>query len=332
MYRGSEKRYLANQHVPIGLTAPAHRGETHRAGAESAEDYGNQYYLERMVRRSQHELDLRGFGMDEIAKYNQARWDELAQAGVDFSQPFLGLDAQSASEIVDPKRIMGDVTGKDVLCLASGGGQQSVAFALLGADVTVFDLSETQLQRDREAAAHYNLQIQTEQGDMRDLSRFSNASFDIVWHAFSINFVPETKVVFHEVARVLRVTGLYRIEWANPFVAGLGEEAWNGAGYPLTRPYFDGAELIFADPYWEVDGGDGGSKRAKGPREFRHTLSTVINGLVERGFVILGVWEESSGDPQAEPGTWEHYKAIAPPWLTLWATYRPDMFNQMKAT
>ena len=41
----------------------------------------------------------------------------------------------------------------DVLCLAAGGGQQSVAFALLGANVTVFDLSETQLEHDRLAAA-----------------------------------------------------------------------------------------------------------------------------------------------------------------------------------
>ena len=35
-----------------------------------------------------------------------------------------------------------------VLCLACGGGQQSVALALLNANVTVFDLSEGQLDRD----------------------------------------------------------------------------------------------------------------------------------------------------------------------------------------
>ena len=41
------------------------------------------------------------------------------------------------------------IAGKGVLCLAGGGGQQSAAFALLGAKVTVLDFSETQLERDK---------------------------------------------------------------------------------------------------------------------------------------------------------------------------------------
>ena len=39
-----------------------------------------------------------------------------------------------------------------------------------GSNVTVLDLSETQLERDRLAASHYGHSIVTEQGDMRDLS------------------------------------------------------------------------------------------------------------------------------------------------------------------
>ena len=96
------------------------------------------------------------------------------------------------------------MNGQDVLCLASGGGQQSVAFGLLGANVTVFDLTPAQLERDREAAAHYDLPITTVQGDMRDLSHFEGAVFDIVWHAYSINFVPEVESVFDEAVRVLK--------------------------------------------------------------------------------------------------------------------------------
>ncbi len=59
--------------------------------------------------------------------------------------PFLDLDVSSARRLLDPDGIMDEVEGKRVLCLASGGGQQSAAFALLGAEVTVFDISETQL-------------------------------------------------------------------------------------------------------------------------------------------------------------------------------------------
>ena len=61
------------------------------------------------------------------------------------------------------------------------------------------------------------------------------------------------------------------------------------------------------------------------PREYRHTLSTLINGLIEQGFAIQHVsdYTDFYPDPAAEPGTWEHFTAIAPPWLTLWAAYRP---------
>ena len=258
--------------------------------------------------------------MDEIARYNKERWEELARRGVEFSRPFLDLDTESARHLVDPHGILGDVEGRDVLCLASGGGQQSAAFAILGAAVTVFDISETQLTRDREAAHHFGLPVVTVQGDMRDLSAFANDSFDVVWHAFSISFVPDARPVLSEVSRVLRASGRYRIEFPNPFVVGLDEQDWNGQGYPLRRPYIDGAQYWDRDPMWDIHTEDGETERVLGPREFRHNLGTLVNALVELRFVILGLWEEL-GDPGAEPGTWDHFKAVAPPWLTIWAAY-----------
>ena len=115
--------------------------------------------------------------MDEIARYNKERWEELARANVQYSRPRLDLDEAAAREMIDPHGLIGEMAGKRVLCLASGGGQQSAAFGVLGADVTVLDLSETQLERDRAAAGHYGYAVELCQGDMRDLSRFSEESF-----------------------------------------------------------------------------------------------------------------------------------------------------------
>src|SRR5437762_3782720 len=142
--------------------------------------------------------------MDELARYLTARWRALAEANALFTRPYLDLDADSARAKLDPHGLLGDVASKRVLCLAAGGGQQSAAFALLGARVTVVDISEEQLARDREAAAHYQIEIETLQGDMRDLSRLDTHVFDIVWHPYSLNFVPDARVVFREVARVIR--------------------------------------------------------------------------------------------------------------------------------
>ncbi len=261
--------------------------------------------------------------MDDLARYNMERWDALARAGCQYSRPFLDLDADLARTEVDPEGMLDEIAGRNVLCLAGGGGQQSAAFALLGARVTVLDLSRAQLERDQQAARHYGVQIATVHGDMRDLSCFADDSFDTIWHGHSLDFVPEVGPVFDEIARVIRPGGMYRTSCSNPFSHATCEEQWDGKAYPLADPYVEGAEIVYDDPCWELDE-DGAPLRIQGPREFRHTLSTLVNGLIERGFAILGVWEGPEGDPDAEPGTWEHFTAIAPPWLTFWAAYRRE--------
>jgi SAM-dependent methyltransferase len=260
--------------------------------------------------------------MDELAQHNKKRWEALAQAGVLYSRPRLDLDPESARQLVDSQGVMGDPKGKDVLCLGSGGGQQSAAFALLGANVTVLDLSETQLERDREAMAHYGVTLRTEQGDMRDLSRLGENNFDIVWQPYSINFVPDSGQVFDQVARVLRPGGLYHVEWRNPFFMGLEESTWNGKGYLLNRPY-RGGEVIFDNANWDFEDSQGDVHAIEGPREFNHPLSTVLNELITRHFVLLRFWEIGSDESNPTPGSWEHYKQVAPWILGLWARYSP---------
>ena len=271
--------------------------------------------------------------MDELAKYNKERWKALVEAEAVFTRPALNLDPSLAQEQLDPERRFGNIARKDVLCLACGGGQQSVAFALLEANVTVFDLSEAQLQRDREAAAHFGVDITLLQGDMRDLSVLEEASFDIVYHAYSLGFVPNARVVFQQVARVLRPAGLYHFMCANPFFLGLGEKDWNGAGYTLKHPYINGTEIRYDDQAWVYDRSKSGAPIPP-PREFRHTLSALVSGLVEHGFVILHISDYSNfyPDPNADPGTLAHLVSIAPPWLSFWAAYHPDVLPRQVAS
>lgn len=62
--------------------------------------------------------------MDEVAKYNRERWRALSEVEALFTWPNLDLDPQSASRWVNPEGRLGEIAGKDVLCLAGGGGQQ----------------------------------------------------------------------------------------------------------------------------------------------------------------------------------------------------------------
>ncbi len=262
--------------------------------------------------------------MDEVAQYNRDRWEALVQARALFTRPWLDLDTQTAHERVDPWGYLGDVKGKDVLVLAGGGGQQSVAFALLGARVCVLDLSEGQLARDREAAAHHGVAVQTVQGDMRDLSPFQDDAFDIVFHPYSLNFVPDCRVVFREVGRVLRPGGLYHFMATNPLCQGMGPRDWNGSGYVLRRPYVEGAQITYEDEPWVFEE-QGPAERIQGPREYRQTLGRILSGLADCGLFVYRALEYAGHEQDlgAEPGSWEHFTAHLPPWLWFWCVHRP---------
>lgn len=265
--------------------------------------------------------------MDDVATFNVARWQALADADALFSRPALDLDAASARALLERggrlHHWLDDLAGKRVLCLAGGGGQQSAAFAVLGAQVTVVDLSAAQLERDRQVAARYGFAIEIVEADMRDLSALADDAFDLVWHAYSLNFVPDVQVVFREVARVLRPGGRYHLMCANPLVLGLNPRAWNGEGYLLTRPFHDGEVIGTEDEIWVHRGGPEIDATIPPPREYRHALGTLVGGLVANGFSIRqmsdmpGIWP----DPNAEPGTWDHFVSVAPPWLTFWCEH-----------
>lgn len=264
--------------------------------------------------------------MDELSGFNRERWNGLVRAGVLYSRPKLNLDDRSARDIVDESGILGDVQGKRVLVLAGGGGQQSVAMGLLGAQVTVLDLSDEQLTRDRQASDHYGLTLDLQQGDMRDLSRFDDAVFDVVFQPYSINFVPDTGAVFAGVARVLKEEGLYFVQWHNPYTQTFNADDYDPVrGYSSNSIYADAeidAVAIYGTDSWSFEQEDGTKNEVAGPREFRHTMLTVINGLIGNGFEILGFEEHRTWEDDPEPGSWEHFKAISPPYLAFWTRRR----------
>ncbi len=242
---------------------------------------------------------------DEVAAANERHWERMVQEGCGFTIPWLGLDpdvvrafaegridsAPGPLKEMTPRSILAGVEGKDVLCLACGGGQQSAVFALLGARVTVVDLAQGQLEGDRRAAAHYGVEIRTIHADMRDLSMLDDESFDLVYGT-AICYVPDARQVYSEVARVLRPGGLYRVDWRQP---ALHFVAWDGGGYRITKPYFQRV-----DP------------REDGAIEFRHYMDDIFNGLVEVGLSIRHVEDVSRAvppDPQAPAGSWDHERA-----------------------
>jgi SAM-dependent methyltransferase len=266
--------------------------------------------------------------MEEMQSYNERAWNDLSKHKVLCSEPRLDLTPHASKAFINPHGFYDDIdlSGKKILCLASGGGQQSIAFALLGADVTIVDFSEVQLQRDKEASLKHQTEIKIIKSDMRDLSFSDDHFFDIVYHPYSINYIPEVNTVFSEVSRVLKQGGYYDLMIHNPYVHGSWkdgswgsrwnkDELWRGKGYPIWQPYRDGYAVQIEDHYWNFVNSDNETVRLPGPQEYRHTMSAIINGLIFKSFEILSFKEETSKNFDSEPGTWEHYTSCVPPWL-----------------
>jgi SAM-dependent methyltransferase len=101
-------------------------------------------------------------------------------------------------------RLLGDVRGRRILELGCGGGQCSIAFARQGATVVGMDLSGRQLAFARGLAARDGVAVRWEQGDIADLSRFADGSFDVVFSAYAFQYVGPIERCLAGVSRVLR--------------------------------------------------------------------------------------------------------------------------------
>ena len=163
----------------------------------------------------------------DVRSYNRAAWDKAVENKIEWSIPVTPEITAAARHgewhiILTPTIPVPrtwfpvDLHGVDVLCLASGGGQQGPVLAAAGATVTVFDNSPRQLAQDRYVAGRDNLVIRTVEGDMRDLSVFADASFDLIVHPVSNLFVPEIRPVWQEASRVLRPGGSILAGFLNP--------------------------------------------------------------------------------------------------------------------
>lgn len=236
--------------------------------------------------------------MDPYVKHNERAWDCEVSRGNTWTVPVTPEAVEQARrgtpvmyltpDTPVPLDWIGEVSGKDVLCLAGGGGQQGPLSAAMGASVTVFDNSLAQLEQDRRVADREGLGITTVQGDMRDLSLFPDGSFDLIIHPVSNCFVDDVEPVWKEAYRVLRVGGVLLAGITNPVLYMFDEkaEARGKLKVKYTIPYSDLTSLSRKELDKRI--------KARDTIEFSHTLDAQLGGLCRAGFSITGFYSDAS--------------------------------------
>jgi len=258
---------------------------------------------------------------DRIAEHNKQMWERLAKAAMNYTRPFGRPPTSTAGmrRFMDRRaRLKGvRLQGARVLGLAAGGGWDRVIFAKLGADVTVFDISPTQLKTVRDLATRQRVKVRLVRGNMKDLSVFKDASFDVIWHCHSLVFIDDAVRVLKEVGRVLAPGGTYLLSTMHPTTLRLYGTFKDGGWHPKISYFVDKPVPYLSE--WEMTWTLGKKKLVAPTIEFGHRFETIVNGMVAGGMVVDGIWEFSPGppEPDAEPGSDDHLDTLFPAFIEV---------------
>ncbi len=233
--------------------------------------------------------------MIDYTKINSETWNSWAEDGFVYTLPISHEEYEKTTAdnfvvrltpcITVPHEWFGELKGKKILGLASGGGQQMPVLSKLGAECTVFDYSDKQLEADRMVSEREGYNIEIIKGDMSKPLPFENESFDLIFHPVSNVYVEDVYSVWNECYRILKKGGR--------LLSGLD----NGIDYLFEES--DPLKVVNPLPFNPlkmseerrnamIANGDG--------IQFSHTLDEQIGGQLKAGFVLKGLYEDRDGE------------------------------------
>jgi len=182
-----------------------------------------------------------------------------------------------------PHEWLGELKGKKLFGLASGGGQQMPVFTALGAECTVLDYSPRQIASEFLVAEREGYTINAIRGDMTKPLPFEDETFDIIFHPVSNCYIEETLPVFKECYRILKKGGI--------LVCGLD----NGMNFLVDE---DEKQIINHMPFNPLKNEDQMKQLEEqdGGVQFSHTMEDQIGGQLKAGFVLTDLFEDTNGE------------------------------------
>lgn len=239
---------------------------------------------------------------------NQQAWNQLADSDSLFARVATDEECRKPMQSLDGRGWLPEsVAGLNVLCLASGGGWQSILYAAAGANVTVVDLSESMLRLDTREAKRRRFRVQTVHTSMDDLSMFADESFDIVHQPVSSCYVPDLKPVYAGIARVLRSHGLYISQHKQPVSLQISHRS-------ERQQFVIGVEYYHEGPLPQQQDT---AYRESGATEYLHRLDQIVGDLCLAGFVIEDLREPKRADYKVDVSHFGYRGRFVAPYVRM---------------
>ncbi len=237
--------------------------------------------------------------MKEYQDTNAKTIDKWVEDGWQWGQP---IDTETYKKAVNgewsmlltptipvPKNWYCELKGAKVLGLASGGGQQMPIFAALGAECTVMDISDRQLESEEFVSNREGYDINIVKADMTKRFPFEDESFDLIYHPVSNCYIEDVNPTWKECYRVLKKGGILLSGLDNGFNFIVDEEDCFGDNKDIIiknkLPYNPLKDEKLYKESVEKDWGI----------QFSHTINDQIGGQLRAGFVLEDIFEDTNG-------------------------------------
>lgn len=182
-----------------------------------------------------------------------------------------------------PHAWFGQMQGKEILGLASGGGQQIPIFTALGAKCTVLDYSAAQCESEGMVSRREGYGVRIYRADMTKPLPFPDESFDLIFHPVSNCYVEKVEPIFRECFRVLKPGGVLLCGLDNG-MNFIFDETETTLTYHLPfNPLQDPA--LFQQCMERDDG-----------VQFSHTMEEQLGGQLKAGFRLTDLYEDTNGE------------------------------------
>lgn len=218
---------------------------------------------------------------EEIIAANQAAWDTLSKEHYEHFKKLLQEENFTLNPLVAEG--LGSVKGKRILHLQCNTGADSILLARMGAKVTGVDFSPENI--------HYATQLAKDSGtdevefleaDVLKLPEVHEGTYDIVLTSDgAIGWLPDLRKWGQVIAHFLKPEGFFFLHDSHPFMMIFDEEDLTKGMLSPKYPYFD------TEPEYDTTiGGYASEPKTAENYFFGHTLSTILQGLIQAGLYL----------------------------------------------